>query len=74
MKLWNSLSASNNNGQNVGEGQYEHISITFDEYFDDIKCLIVFGIKYTVCIDKLFSFDLSTEYEFTPSEPAHMYL
>ena len=74
MKLWNSPSALNITGQNVEEGQYGHTSIAFAEYFDDIKCLIVFGIKYTGGTSKLFSFDQSTENAFTPSEPGHMYL
>ena len=47
MKLWNSLSALNNSGQNVEEGQYGHTSIAFAEYFDNLKCMIVFGIIYT---------------------------
>ena len=49
-------------------------SIAFAEYFDGIKCWIVFGIKYTGDTSKLFSFDQSTENAFTPSGPGHMYL
>ena len=60
MKFWNSPSALNSSGQNVEEGQYGHTSIAFAEYFDDIKCLIVFGIKYTGGTSKLFSFGQST--------------
>ena len=74
MKLWNSPFALNNNGQNVEEGQHGHTIIALAEYFDEIKCLIVFGIKYTGGTSKLFSFDESTENAFTPSEPGHMYL
>ena len=47
MKLWNSLTDLNNSGQNVEEGRYGHTSIAFAEYFDNLKCMIVFGIKYT---------------------------
>ena len=76
MKLWNSQSALNNSGQNIEGSQYGHTSIAFAEYFDDIKCLIVFGIKYTGGTSKLFSFDQSNENDntLTPSEPGHMYL
>ena len=74
MKLWNSPSALNSSGENVEEGQYGHTSIAFAESFNDINCLIVFGIKYTVGTSKLFSFDQSTENPFIPSEPGHMYL
>ena len=48
--------------------------LPFADYFDDIKCLIVFGIRYTGGASKLFSFEQSTENAFTPSEPGHMYL
>ena len=61
MKFWNSPSTLNNSGQNVEEGQDGHTSIAFAEYFDDIKCLIVFGSIYTGGTSKLFSFDQSTE-------------
>ena len=72
MKLRNTPSALNNSIQNVEEGQYGHTNIAFAEYFDDIKCLVVFGIKHTRGASKLFSFDQSNA--FTPSEPGHMYL
>ena len=72
MKLWNSPFDLNNSGQNVEEGLYGHTSIAFAEYFDNITCSIVFGIKYTGGVSKLFSFDQSTENAFTPSEPGHI--
>ena len=60
IKIWNSPSALNNNSQNVEGDQYGHTSSGLAEYFDDIKCLIVFGIKDTGGASKLFSFDQST--------------
>ena len=71
MKLWNSPSALNNSGKIVEESQHGQY---FAEYFDDIKCLIVFGIKYTGGKSKLFSFDQSTGNAFTPSDPGYVYL
>ena len=48
----NETSALNYIGQNVEEGHYGHTSIAFAEYFADIKCLIVFGIKFTGATSK----------------------
>ena len=73
MKLWNSPSALNNI-QIVEEGQYGDTSIAFAEYFDDVKCLIVFKIKYTEGTYKLFLFDKSTGNVFTSSGPGYLYL
>ena len=74
MKLWNSPTALNNSGKIVGEGQHGQTSIAFAECFDDIKCLIVFGIKYPGGKSKLVSFDQSTGNAFTPSDPRYVYL
>ena len=72
MTIWSPPSALNNSGQNFEEGQYGHTSIAFAEYFDEIKCLIIFGIKSTGGTSKLFSFDQSTENAFTSTERVYI--
>ena len=72
MKLWNSPSDLNNNGQEVEEGQYWYTRIAFAECFGDIKYLIVFEIRYTCESSKLISFKQSFENASTTSEFGHI--